>query len=138
MRDREEERSEASVSLYRASASRVQHVHEIAAHRDAHRELATRREYLEEKQAIPPDEEHRDRVAPRVDCVKSARPRVVHERALRGEVVDDGSRLDAALAPGAVGAGESEARGSLVVDVYLVAARGIRLDEHAVAVAVLS
>ena len=75
---------------------------------DADRERAARADHLAQRQMVAEHGEHRDRVAAGVDRVQQPGCRVVGERALRGEVVDDRARQLAAQPAGGVDAGLGE------------------------------
>src|ERR1700722_18325735 len=78
-------------------------------------------------------EEDGDRVAPSIDCVESARSRVVDERVLGGKAVYDSSRLDSTFSARGVGAGKREpAVGPLCEHLDLISGRGVGLNEDVV------
>ena len=96
---------------------------------DAGRELAAGRDDLAALEAISVDLERRHGVAARVDRDQDGVPRVVHERALRGEMVGLGSgSRNPAVAARRVGAGlRQRAVARAVVDDVPVSGHLVRL-----------
>jgi hypothetical protein len=101
-----------ALPLHRTATTRVQHIRDVVVRGDAHRELAVGRNDLTQLKRVALYGEDGNRVAPGVDRQQQRVLGVVHERALRGEVVDD--RTGERAAPSAGRVGRREAEGAVV------------------------
>ena len=130
MRDRPEPLPVQAVAPDDAAAAGVQHVDEVAAHRDARGKLATGRDDVQQPKRAAAHGEGRDRVATGVDGDECRVSGVEDERALRRERVGDRSRRTGADAPGIEDAclRQRPVAGAVERD-DLIAVRVVRLDE---------